>query len=74
VSLRTILRGEVVTGLLVGAVPATVFLPFALLVGDGLRLGLAIALVVSCAKLSPCPTCSLRWAGTPRSDRGRWQR
>jgi len=51
VSLRTILRGEVMTGLLIGAVLASIFLPFALTVGDSLRLALAIALalVVSCA-------------------------
>ena len=51
VSLRTILRGEVLTGLLIGTVLASIFLPFALTVGDSLRLAIAIALalVVSCA-------------------------
>jgi magnesium transporter len=50
VALRSILIREAATGLLIGGILATAFLPFSLAIGGGMRLGLAVSLslLVSC--------------------------
>ncbi|MEU7004625.1 magnesium transporter [Nonomuraea sp. NPDC046570] len=52
-SIRRVARGETVTGLVIGAVMATVFLPFALLYGDPkVALTAAVSLFAACSVAS----------------------